>query len=233
MRVFAYFFVDNMKYGESTFDILYLLFAIISGIVILVKAKDRAGRLMGVATLALGCGDAFHLVPRVLNYFIESDFTAALGIGKLVTSLTMTIFYVLLYYILLECCKEASGKGMVAAVWLLTAARFALCAFPQNDWINNGSDMTWGIIRNIPFVALGALICFLYFKKRKAVRHFRFVWIYILLSFAFYIPVAVGAGAVPILGMLMLPKTVCYIILIATFLRFVLKSNGSEKETEN
>ena len=31
------------------------------------------------------------------NYFIEKDFTYFLGIGKLVTSITMTICYVLLY----------------------------------------------------------------------------------------------------------------------------------------
>ena len=40
-----------------------------------------------------------------------------------------------------------------------------------------------------------------------------------LLSFLFYIPVAVGAGLVPMLGMLMLPKTVCYVLMIITFLR--------------
>ena len=57
----------------------------------------------------------------------------------------------------------------------------------------------------------------------KESRRFRPVWIYILLSFLFYIPVTVGAGAVPILGMLMLPKTVCYVLLILTFLRSVLK----------
>ena len=48
--------------------------------------------------LILGCGDAFHLVPRILNYWIDSDFTAALGIGKLVTSVTMTAFYLLMEY---------------------------------------------------------------------------------------------------------------------------------------
>ena len=85
-----------MKYGESTFDIIYLLFAIISGIVILAKRRDSIGKLMGSAALILGCGDAFHLVPRVLNYFIESDFTAWLGFGKLVTSITMTFFYMLI-----------------------------------------------------------------------------------------------------------------------------------------
>ena len=218
-----------MKYGESTFDILYLLFAVISGTVILVRAKDRAGRLMGVSALILGAGDAFHLVPRVLNYFIGADFTAALGIGKLVTSVTMTAFYVLLYYVWRGYYKETAKKGTVYAVWSLAAVRVALCAFPQNGWIENSSDLTWGIIRNVPFVALGALICYLYFKNRNKMRRFRFMWLYILLSFAFYIPVTVGAGFVPILGMLMLPKTVCYILMIVTFLLAVLKDKNDEK----
>ncbi len=69
-----------MKYGESAFDILYLLFAITAGILILRKAGNRASRLMGFAALILGCGDAFHLVPRVLNYFLNADMAAALGI---------------------------------------------------------------------------------------------------------------------------------------------------------
>ena len=56
-----------MKYGESAFDILYLLFAITSGCLILRRAGNRTERYMGLAALILGCGDAFHLVPRVLN----------------------------------------------------------------------------------------------------------------------------------------------------------------------
>ncbi|MBP5155917.1 MAG: hypothetical protein J6252_04970, partial [Clostridia bacterium] len=174
----------------------------------------------------LGCGDAFHLVPRVLNYFADGDFTAALGIGKLVTSVTMTLFYVLLYYVWREYFGFPENKGAAAAVWSAAAVRIALCAFPQNGWLENSSGMTWGIIQNVPFVALGALICGLYFKSRNESRLFKPVWIYILLSFAFYIPVAVGAGAVPMLGMLMLPKTVCYILLIAVFLLAALKRGG-------
>ncbi len=79
--------------------------------------------------------------------------------------------------------------------------------------------MTWGIIRNIPFAALGALIIVLYFRGRETLGVFRPVWLLVLLSFLFYLPVAVGAGLLPILGMLMLPKTVCYILLIVLFLR--------------
>ena len=179
-----------MKYGESTFDILYLLFAIISGCILLCRAKNRTGKLMGAAALVLGCGDAFHLVPRVLNYFVSSDFTAALGIGKLITSITMTVFYLLLYVIWQALHPGREQRGMTILVWVLTALRIVLCLFPQNGWLTNSSGVTWGV-----------------------------------LSFLFYLPVAVGAGLVPILGMLMLPKTVCYILMIIAFLRFGAKSD--------
>ncbi len=210
-----------MKYGESTFDILYLLFAVVSGMLILQKATNNTGRTMGFATLVLGCGDAFHLVPRVLNYFVEGDFQAALGIGKLVTSITMTVFYVLLYFIWLGWYREKENKNMTTAVWALAAVRAALCLFPQNGWLQNSSDPLWGIIRNVPFVILGGAICWLYFQKRGEEKTFRYFWIYILLSFLFYIPVAVAAGLVPMLGMLMLPKTICYILMVCVFLKAV------------
>ena len=210
-----------MKYGESTFDILYLVFAICSGFVMLRKARNKTGKLMGGAALILGIGDAFHLVPRVLNYFVESDFTAALGIGKLVTSITMTVFYVVLYYIWQGSYGETVNRNTSGCIWGLTILRIALCLFPQNGWAQKSNDMTWGIIRNIPFVILGAMICLAYFRKRKANQEFRFIWLFILLSFLFYIPVAVGAGIVPMLGMLMLPKTICYMLMIWTFLRSV------------
>ena len=208
-----------MKYGESTFDVLYLLFAIVSGILILRRAKNKTERQMGLAALILGCGDAFHLVPRVLNYFAEADFTAALGIGKLVTSITMTVFYVLLYYVWLGYYQEKENRSLTACVWGLALARAVLCLFPQNGWLENSSDMAWGIIRNVPFVILGGVICFLYWKNKKKDRLFSLVWLYVLLSFLFYIPVAVAAGIVPMLGMLMLPKTICYILLICVFLQ--------------
>ena len=219
---------DQMKYGESTFDILYLLFAIVSGCVMLVRGRGRTEKEMGLAALILGVGDAFHLVPRVLNYFLTGDFTAALGIGKLVTSITMTVFYLLVYDIWAGCYHAEKKRIVTAALWVLLAVRIGLCLFPQNGWLSNSSDMTWGILRNIPFVFIGAVVCVLYWRKRKEIRTIRFVWLYILLSFLFYLPVAVGAGILPILGMLMLPKTVCYILLIAAFLRYMSGNRRTE-----
>lgn len=208
-----------MKYGESFFDIAYLIIAIGIGIYLLAKAGGKLQKLMGAAALILGCGDAFHLVPRVLNYFVEKDFTSALGIGKLVTSITMTVFYILMYYIFLRNYEVQQRKGVTAAVWGLAAIRVALCLFPQNAWLSNNSPLLWGILRNIPFAILGLLIVILYFRHRKGDTSFRFVWLYVALSFLFYIPVVVGADAVPLLGALMLPKTICYVLILFTFLK--------------
>ena len=208
-----------MKYGESFFDIAYLIIAIGIGVYIFAKASNKLQKQMGAAALVLGCGDAFHLVPRVLNYFVDKDFTTALGAGKLITSITMTVFYILVYYIFLNNYKGRENKGITATIWGLSAIRIALCLFPQNEWFSNNSPLFWGIIRNIPFAILGAVIVILYFKFRKDDRCFRFIWIYVTLSFLFYIPVVVGADAVPMLGALMLPKTICYMLILFTFLK--------------
>ena len=208
-----------MKYGESFFDIAYLIIAIGIGVYMLAKAGNKLQKLMSAAALVLGCGDAFHLVPRVLNYFVDKDFSTALGAGKLITSVTMTVFYILMYYIFLNNYECQESKGITATVWGLSAIRIALCLFPQNEWLSNNSPLLWGILRNIPFAILGILIVILYFKCIKDDRCFRFIWLYVTLSFLFYTPVVVGADAVPILGALMLPKTICYLLILFTFLK--------------
>lgn len=57
----------------------------------------------------------------------------------------------------------------------------------------------------------------LYYRNRAQTARFRRVWLWILLSFAFYIPAAVFAGVLPILGMLMLPKAICYLAMLFIF----------------
>ncbi len=203
---------------ESIFDVGYLIFAIVSGIYLLRKAQgNKKLMLLGALTLILGCGDAFHLVPRILNYWVEGDFTAALGIGKLVTSVTMTIFYLLLEYARREQYQIKGQKGVLFAVWILTVARIALCFFPQNAWTKADAPLKWGIYRNIPFALIGLLTVVLWLQKVKEERKLRFMWLAVLLSFAFYAPVVLLAQTVPMMGMLMLPKTVMYMWMIGMF----------------
>ena len=210
-----------MKYGESTFDILYLVFAILTGILILIKHRNKNDVLMGTAALVLGLGDSFHLVPRVLNYFIDSDFTWFLGFGKLVTSITMTIFYILVF-LLYKSVYNKNDKGTKTtgiAIYVLAALRIVLCLMPGNNWFTGEGSMLWAFLRNLPFIVIGGIVVCLYFKVRKEEKCFSRLWLYTTLSFLFYIPVAIFASLLPILGMLMLPKTVCYILMLVSFIR--------------
>ena len=200
---------------ESIFDICYLVFAIVSGVLLLKNSKGRKYvRIFGIMTLLLGCGDAFHLVPRVLNYWTDGDYTAALGIGKLVTSITMTLFYILIEYARRDRYKIAGEKGVLASVWILGIIRIALCCFPQNGWTSAEPSLLWGILRNIPFALLGILTVVLWLRSAKNDTPLKLMWLAITLSFLFYIPVVLFAQTMPMIGMLMLPKTCMYVWMI-------------------
>ena len=203
---------------ESIFDISYLLFAVISGIMLLKNARGKKEVLLfGIMTLLLGCGDAFHLIPRVLNYWVPGDYTAALGIGKLVTSITMTLFYLLMEYARRERYKIKVEKPLLISVWMLSAARIALCCFPQNGWTSSEPSLLWGILRNIPFAAIGIITVIMWFCSSKNDKPLKFAWLAVTLSFLFYLPVVLWSQTLPIIGMLMLPKTCMYIWLIVMF----------------
>lgn len=203
---------------ESIFDICYLVFAIVSGILLLKKSKGRKYvRIFGIMTLLLGCGDALHLVPRVLNYWTDGDYTAALGIGKLVTSITMTLFYILIEYARRDRYKIAGEKGVLASVWILGIIRIALCCFPQNGWTSAEPSLLWGILRNIPFALLGILTVVLWLRSAKNDKPLKLMWLAVTLSFLFYIPVVLFAQTMPTVGMLMLPKTCMYVWMIVMF----------------
>lgn len=210
-----------MKYGESTFDILYLIFAILTGVLILIKRRNKNDILMGTAALILGIGDSFHLVPRVLNYFIDSDFTWYLGFGKLVTSITMTVFYILVFLLYKSVYNkdDKSTKTVGITLYILAALRVLICLLPDNNWFTGEGTVLWGVLRNLPFIVIGGMIVYLYFRVRKEDKYLSRLWLYTLLSFLFYIPVAVFAPLLPILGMLMLPKTICYILMLISFIR--------------
>ena len=203
---------------ESIFDICYLVFAIVSGILLLKKSKGRKYvRIFGIMTLLLGCGDALHLVPRVLNYWTDGDYTAALGIGKLVTSITMTLFYILIEYARRDRYKITGEKGVLASVWILGIIRIALCCFPQNGWTSAEPSLLWGILRNIPFALLGVLTVVLWLRSAKNDKPLKLMWLAVTLSFLFYIPVVLFAQTMPMIGMLMLPKTCMYVWMIVMF----------------
>ena len=201
---------------ETAFDAVYLVSVITLGVLMIRNSGGRVQyKLFGIMAVVLGCGDAFHLVPRAYALCTTGleNYAAALGLGKWITSVTMTVFYVLLYYVWRRRYKIEGRSGLTAAVYLLAATRVGLCMFPQNRWLSPEAPLAWGIYRNIPFALLGLLVIVLFYKSagEHNDRAFRWMWLTIVLSFGFYIPVVLWADAVPLIGMLMIPKTCAYV----------------------
>ena len=201
---------------ETLFDAVYLISVITIGILMIRNSRGEPQyRLFGWMAVVLGAGDSFHLVPRALALCTTGleNYTVPLGIGKWITSVTMTVFYVLLYYVWRQRYQIRGQGGLTAAVYGLAGVRIALCMMPQNQWLRADAPLSWGIYRNIPFALLGLVIIVLFYRSAKEQNDtaFRWMWLTIVLSFGFYIPVVLWADAIPMIGMLMIPKTCAYI----------------------
>ena len=201
---------------ETLFDVCYLVSVITIGIRMVKSSKNnRQFKLFGWMAIVLGAGDSFHLIPRIIALCTTGleNFTVALGLGKLITSVTMTLFYVLLYYVWRERYEIKGQKNLTIAVYLFAAIRIALCMMPQNNWLSADAPLSWGIYRNIPFAVIGLITIVLFYTSAKQNNDtaFKWMWMTIVLSFGFYIPVVLWANTIPMIGMLMIPKTCAYV----------------------
>ena len=177
---------------ETLFDGVYLILVISIGIIMIRKSHGQKQYLLfGIMAVTLGLGDTFHLIPRAYALCTTGleNYTAALGIGKFITSITMTIFYILLYYVYRIRYHVENQKNLSILVYVLA------------------------IIRIILFALLGLVVIVLFYKaaKQHHDQAFRFMWLTIVLSFGFYIPVVLWADTIPMIGMLMIPKTCAYV----------------------
>ncbi len=223
--------------AETVFDILYLGFALYAGLTMLLKGNTPLIKKAGLMAALLGAGDAFHLLPRCYALWttgLEAN-AAALGIGKLITSITMTVFYLILYYIWRDHYRITGRKNLTKAMWGLSVLRTALCLLPQNQWLSYRQPLLFGVLRNIPFAIMGIIIIVIFAQENRQKKElaFRSMPLAVALSFGFYLPVVLFSGIAPAVGILMIPKTLAYVWIV--FMSWKLyrqsqKNTGGEQE---
>ena len=222
----------GMRIGENVFCIGYLVFALSAGIIFITRTASTGNlffRICAVMTILLGGGDAFHLIPRIsINFKGETADTESqrkrdfwLGLGNLISSSTMTAFYIFFFAAL----SVKHGENDISSVMpgkftlflvlnVLALIRVILCMFPQNHWFSKDKETRWGLYRNIPFVIMGVItVLYLIMWYQEWL-----LAVLVTVSFACYMIVVLGARKKPMLGMMMIPKTICYIWMIALFL---------------
>jgi hypothetical protein len=212
---------------EITFNIAYLI--VVWGVVIamykhrgLVKSEDRrVADLVMKAFSLLALGDTGHVGFRVIAYATGDLGTTIsifgmeiglVGLGALATAITVTFFYVLVLMVW----HERFQKPYSWFGYLLFAAaiiRLVIMTFPANEWNNLVPPQPWGLIRNLPLMLQGLGVAYLILRDASKARDRAFIWIgvSILVSYAMYIPVILFVQQVPLIGMLMIPKTMAYV----------------------
>ncbi|MBS1251493.1 MAG: hypothetical protein MAG451_00526 [Anaerolineales bacterium] len=212
---------------EVSFNIVYLI--VVWGLVIamwrrrhLVAPEDRrpAELIMWAFTL-LALGDTGHVGFRVLAYALGdlgTTFTVLgyevglVGLGALSTAITVTFFYVLM----LELWRVRFDRSYDWFGYLLLAAagvRLLLMALPANQWNNVVPSQPWSTLRNLPLMVQGLGVAYLILRDARAAGDRTFQWIgaMIVVSYACYVPVIFFVQRAPIVGMLMIPKTLAYV----------------------
>ena len=198
---------------EAIFDACYLIFDLIAGILFFVYSKGNPLFILyGVLTLTLCGGDAFHLVPRIKRavYGTNDKIKRQLGIGLQVSSITMTVFYIILLFI-----------------WKLTfpisaIIRIVVCFLPQNNWTSEEGNRRLSLIRNAVFAITGIGVILLYaISGNMYDLHMNRMVAAIIISFGCYIPVTLWSKKKPMVGLLMIPKTCAYMWVIVMGLQLL------------
>ena len=195
---------------EAIFDAAYLIFDLVAAILFFTFSKGNIlFVLYGVLTLTLCGGDAFHLVPRIIRAVRGSDekIKRQLGIGLQVSSVTMTVFYIILMYVWKFTFPEMIIPTIVeAVVWISAVVR----------------NMKLSIARNAVFALTGIGVIILYIISGNANGYgmTRMVAA-IILSFGCYLPVTLFSKTKPKVGLLMIPKTCAYMWMIAMGLQLL------------
>ena len=175
---------------EAIFDAVYLIFDLVAAILFFIYAKGNTlFVLYGILTLTLCGGDAFHLVPRIIRAVrgTSDKLKRQLSIGLQVSSITMTVFYIILMYIWKLTFPEFTiPVAIEAIVWISAVVRIVICLFPQNNWCTDEGNMKLSIIRNTVFAVTGIGVIILYVisgnangyhMTRNGCSDYYFVWL--------------------------------------------------------
>jgi hypothetical protein len=212
---------------EISFNVAYLI-VVWTLVIIMVRrysevtvtGKNTAKWVL-IAFGLLALGDTGHVGFRVLAYALGNlemtvnlfgGSVSLISIGTFATSVTVTLFYVMMVFVW----RERFNKRIGWFEWILFAAaavRIVMLLLPQNEWALIDPPYPFNIYRNIPLLVQGLGVTWLILRDAVKDHDRSFIWIgeMILVSYACYTPVLFLAREYPLIALLMMPKTLAYL----------------------
>ena len=196
----------------------------------------QARRIMWAFAL-LALGDTGHVGFRVLAYALGGlDANPTLvGLGALATAITVTFFYMLMLDVWRLRFKRSIG-WFGYCLLLAGVVRLMLMALPQNEWGSVVPPQPFSLHRNLPLIVQGLGVMLLMLRDAITAKDGPFIWIgaMIFVSYAFYTPVILWVQQAPLVGMLMIPKTLAYVaIAVIAYRELYGKQSAAKFKTAN
>ena len=217
---------QNPDLMEAVFDAVYLTFDLAAAVFFFLCSKGNILYVLyGILTLTLCGGDAFHLVPRIIRAVrgTNDKIKRQLGIGLQVSSITMTVFYIILMYIWKFTFPELKMPAIIEAIiWISAVVKIVICMFPQNNWCTDEGNMKLSIIRNAVFAVTCIGVIILYINSGNTYGyHMTRMVAAIIIAFCCFLPVTLLSKSKPKVGLFMIPKTCAYMWVIAMGLQLM------------
>ena len=216
---------------ESTFSVAYLL--TVWGLVIAMWQRHSRSAVVHRELTALfilifgllALGDTGHTGFRVVAYALGNlEHTISLfgaswrlvGLGSFSTAVTITLFYIIMLIIWHRRFEQPYGALSLIS-FAAGAVRLIVMLFPQNQW-GGGESVAqaayiWYLLRNALLTIQGLIVAYLILRDALARQDGAFKWmgIMILISYGCYLPTLLFQREVPMISMLMIPKTLAYL----------------------
>jgi len=170
------------------------------------------------------------------------------GFGLIMTGITMTIFYLGFYYFWKETylnttqipALDKMRQNIRIYDWTAIGSviiRTILILLPWNNWGSSPvyyySVFSFRVLTNLPLYVIGMEVLYLFYISSKskeinqhAPKEITFALkncvIWIIVSYVTYTITLFGVPVLPILGMMMIPKTIAYLIVLYYMYRYIM-----------
>lgn len=152
---------------DQIINILYLLIGLFFSIFLIAKSKMRISYIVtGLVGLTIIFGDAFRLIPDILlKWNIPViDYYQMLGVGQIVISIIMILLFVMFYWTYKAKHPNRNYSSLDVIVYALTIVKIISIIVEANLDISTGASFIVGVLKNTPFVLMGAIIIMLSYK---------------------------------------------------------------------
>lgn len=176
---------------EIVLNLVYLLFGAGFSFYLFAISKKRFSYItIGLLGLSIVLGEAFHIVPRILQYLNVNtlDIYEMLGMGQVISSILMTLAFICFYLVYKLKYQNKTNQGLDIAIYSFAIFKILFSLIDSTDAVLSNNVMIV-LMRNSPYFVMAGLLLYVGYSSatKKDNLYVSFLFVYLSISFAAYL----------------------------------------------